>query len=561
MSEGSVVPLIPVNSGTQFAGNIYLMRRDNPKKSNFYLIIQKLEKSTNSAIITTSKGMGGSYQVGAFAWMKLHNEDESLNYGDFELPLYPPPIVIPPQSKPLLGVVSFTIDDIKPGMSKSNPVSSLQKGLTASAAPMPKSTSKPTALKPNGALMTPIAEDDKENINAYAIDNVQHLSGADYNPGDSVAVYVDAMRFIPENAGAIKINIKGYTSKLEKNVDDFIMLPRINSTIRMPVYHQKGLIRLDGLHQTTILLASLEVYDLYAKKDKILGYFIINLFIDPKDGRPATQSIIKPKLNEGCYQLPIYCDSNFLQTPFTIERMSKIDNVPAASVLIRLKKSVQDSPADHFEEPLAYSTGAYLTNYYVSSEKDRELMADRHVQPTITIKQYLENWRKAAFVNDELTEEEADEWMKSKMSAAPNAQLFESKFYDLYTEEEGFKIYAVGFHNAPTPLPLGTIGSFNPPGDYYDNPPAKESAFVFTKINMKSPQKSMQYSYEAKIIKGVNPDASWQIILDIRIVQIDSSGTHVIECGWTIFPLFDRSHNGIYPNSGIHMVFLKILIF
>ena len=224
------------------------------------------------------------------------------------------------------------------------------------------------------------------------------------------------------------------------------------------------------------------------------------------------------------------------------------DTVPGASVLIRIQKASSKSESIPLPD---YRSHQYLTNYYNAPDKDRELMSERLLEKSFTIKEWIDHWKALEKVKPT---EDTIGWVDQRMKANENTPLFEYKFFDKYNINEGFEIYIEGVHNAPLGMPLITICSFNPPGNYYDTPRNTENVFCFDKVNFNSPLNSMQYVDELKIIRGIDPNETWQIILDIKGIKNENGVTRVIDCGWSVISLFDRSHNGIYVNSGVYMV-------
>lgn len=133
------------------------------------------------------------------------------------------------------------------------------------------------------------------------------------------------------------------------------------------------------------------------------------------------------------------------------------------------------------------------------------------------------------------------------MKASPRTELFEYKFYEKYSPKSGLEIYVVGFHNAPTNLPLISVCSFNPP--------ISSKIFLLTSIDFDSPQRSMRCGNEIKQIRGLESTDTSQLIVDIYSVTFENNEPKIVGWGWSILPLFDHSHNGIYLNTGLHMVY------
>ena len=79
--------LIPINYECEFAGNIYQMRKDNPANPNFYLLIQRSEKAPPTAENPQPSSQSENYITTSYTILTLKNLNESIHYGDFELPL------------------------------------------------------------------------------------------------------------------------------------------------------------------------------------------------------------------------------------------------------------------------------------------------------------------------------------------------------------------------------------------------------------------------------------------------------------------------------------------
>lgn len=215
---------------------------------------------------------------------------------------------------------------------------------------------------------------------------------------------------------------------------------------------------------------------------------------------------------------------------------------------MRIEKAASDSEITPAPD---YRSHVYLTNYYNSPDKDRELMAERMSEPTFTIKEWIDRWKVTERVKTGGTLDNLG-WAEQRMKANTSTALFEYKHLDPYNINEGLEIYVEGFHNSPIITPFITICSFNPPGNYYSTPRNTENIFYYSRIDFASPRDSMRYADELKIIRGISPYESSQIILDIK--GFDNIEGKVIDIGWSIISLFDRSHNGVFANTGVFMV-------
>ena len=95
--------MIPINDGCEFLGNLYQFRRDKPGNPSYTILFQLSEKINGDPAAGEP-----NEELISFAVMPLMNKNETLNFGDFEIELYPAPVSIPPTGHPLLGKISFT---------------------------------------------------------------------------------------------------------------------------------------------------------------------------------------------------------------------------------------------------------------------------------------------------------------------------------------------------------------------------------------------------------------------------------------------------------------------
>jgi len=216
------------------------------------------------------------------------------------------PIIYPPNKDPLEGRVSFTIEDCKGIQPKPSIPQNIPKRVPGE---VPKEIPKEAPEVKSDA--------------SVVIDNIVSLDGIDISPTDFFTIYLDSMRFIPENCGLVKVTLSGLNSTHANTItasnmtpNQNIFYPRISSTISMPLYYQKRAIKVGNIDPNTILVGMMETYDLMNKKFKILGYFAINLFVD----RSTEHNSMKERLNEENFQLPIYCELP-IPKPLTMKQL------------------------------------------------------------------------------------------------------------------------------------------------------------------------------------------------------------------------------------------------
>jgi len=300
-----------MKSECEFLCDIYELRKTKTPKPDYYLLIQLSETIAKTPVSRASRSSSTSqknFQVASYAIMKLNNPDESLNYGTFKLPFYPVPVYNPPIADPISTTITFTISDRNQPI-KSNPKQTI------------KSNPKPIVPKKTG--METIEEYKDDSVKDLVLDNVKPHMGIEVNKTDLIAIYVDAMRFIPNTCGVIRVSLKGCTTNLESSVAEEQMQPKmypeLRSTIMMPLYNQKRVINAN-IDPSTIIVGILEMFDTFLGKDAVVGYFIINLFVNKVTGAAVSSSNGQENLNVGNFQLPIFCEYS-IPKPLAMEKL------------------------------------------------------------------------------------------------------------------------------------------------------------------------------------------------------------------------------------------------
>jgi hypothetical protein len=113
-----------------------------------------------------------------------------------------------------------------------------------------------------------------------------------------------------------------------------------------------------------------------------LGHCYFPLFLDNDTKKPAADNTIQNFiLQEGNYQIPIYCQKPPIRPPFTFDILRKQEKIPTASLLIRVRKatttegykvlSTRDVPQDEWETTgLVEASPEYAESIYNTSYCD-----------------------------------------------------------------------------------------------------------------------------------------------------------------------------------------------
>lgn len=172
-------------------------------------------------------------------------------------------------------------------------------------------------------------------------------------------------------------------------------VPDVNeSTTYNPYFGFRYEFRLPRYDPTTIVAITIETIDKANLDVVYLGHAFFPLFLD-KDSRkptadPTAQNFI---LQEGNYQIPLYCQTPPLNPPFTFDILQKLEKIPTASLLVRVRKaatqdgykvlSIKDVPSSEWEStglveaPPDYGEEKYNTTYCNVNNSELAMFKER----------------------------------------------------------------------------------------------------------------------------------------------------------------------------------------
>lgn len=157
--------------------------------------------------------------------------------------------------------------------------------------------------------------------------------------------------------------------------------PDLNeSTTYNPYFGFRYEFRLPHYDPTTIVAITIETIDRSSLEIVYLGHAFFPLFLDRKSKQPtADPSAQDFILQEGNYQIPIYCQTPPTNPPFAFDILSDLEKIPTASLLIRVRRaptsdgykilSIKDVPSQEWESsglvegPPDYGDEKYNTAY------------------------------------------------------------------------------------------------------------------------------------------------------------------------------------------------------
>jgi len=211
------------------------------------------------------------------------------------------------------------------------------------APPSPKKKYRPTPTTP-GIGNIPAADIVKTPLSDYGLanalnDSVLVLPSKDRNPeafipndqiqyrnqafgaNEGIDFYIDGARFLPDNTTVTKCIIRAFNYDMVRLIQRSEGTPDVQeSTTFIPYFGFRYEFRLPRYDPTTIVAITIETIDKSSLEIVYLGHVFFPLFLDKKTKKPtADPSAQDFILQEGNYQLPIYCQRPPQNPPFTFD--------------------------------------------------------------------------------------------------------------------------------------------------------------------------------------------------------------------------------------------------
>jgi hypothetical protein len=286
--------LIPVNNEVSWEHDFYKLLWDKNLKNDMFLIVTLLEASLGLG----PKGYPSSheYATGGYGTIKLNNPDGTIRYGTFDIPLYNPPAKIRNHDadKRMKSSIKITVSQPLPSMPKTEPYKN--KPLKPTGKPednIPKIVAPPNRPKEE----SPFIPNDK-----------QHYKDEPFDSNDGIDYYIDGGRFFPENSSYTRVTVHWYNGRGKELGKPFVVVPDIGiSDTSFPFYGFRGELRGKKIDPTSVLIFTMDTFDLSQGKTRIIGHSIFPLFLDKDTKGVVTNPKTKnPILQNGDYQIPIY---------------------------------------------------------------------------------------------------------------------------------------------------------------------------------------------------------------------------------------------------------------
>ncbi|RUS81425.1 hypothetical protein EGW08_010809 [Elysia chlorotica] len=185
---------------------------------------------------------------------------------------------------------------------------------------------------------------------------------------DPFVLYVDAARYLPDNASIVKVTGRILRAGDLTNLQDILALPNLTGSSRSPSFSFRMEINKEGsvADPDLLLFLRLYTYDVQSGEVVVIGSCLMPVF---SPGRKKGEGA----LNVGGHQLRLSSGMPKMHDSLGLIRASDLDSnpaVPGCSLLIRLLPLAQDSPTAP-----AYATGYYRSEKCQPSASESRIFA------------------------------------------------------------------------------------------------------------------------------------------------------------------------------------------
>ena len=194
-----------------------------------------------------------------------------------------------------------------------------------------------TALK-DSILIQP---DNKKNPAPFIPNEKIQYRTQSFGANEGIDFYIDYARYLPDNTTATKIIMRAFNRDMVRIIERAEGTPDIteSSTYR-PYFGFRYEFRLAHFDPTMIVAITIETIDKTTLEVSYLGHSFFPLFLDKRTKMAVIDSSAQGYiLQEGNYQVPIYCQKPPTVPPFTYDIFRELDKIPTASLLVRVRRA------------------------------------------------------------------------------------------------------------------------------------------------------------------------------------------------------------------------------
>ncbi|EGR31823.1 hypothetical protein IMG5_101270 [Ichthyophthirius multifiliis] len=507
---------IMFNERYKFLQNIIGLYKQN--KKDIWLAIQVVEKPIpvqlqDDILVDTALNYAGlDYEPIGWNFFKVI-EGGKLRKGEQKIILYEPPIRRPPvdlsRVKQLnqrtqviinLEKLEFTDKDLK---------------YARDATKKKKSNSDKSKLNISLNQKSKSYKNQNQNQNPFIQNNDQQWNtDSIYTKNMGIDFYIDGLRHLPDKVTVTKIIIDVVNIKYQTVFEQESCLPELNSTQYNPVFNYRRELRKNVMDPTSLILLTTVTYDNASKKSKCVGYSGIQLFINPyTKEQPQDQNENEFCIYEGYYQLPIYSQQIEREYPFNINQLQKLERIPCASILVRLKKAALSDDG--------------LRCLSIKEFPQKDWISKGLVDPQ---PEYSAGKQKGM-----------EQFLDQVLKFGPDTQIIDMMYFAKYDQKVGINFSLDGLNKVPNSkwIYSGLISLF-PPGNYYLNSVQQnqDQIQMISQCDLLSPAESPRFKQGFISYTDQPFDRYLSIIVDIKALQINKNEKKLQNIGWTLVPLF-----------------------
>lgn len=390
---------------------------------------------------------------------------------------------------------------------------------------------------------------------------------------DSFDVYIDEVRFLPDNATVIKVTgrILGPFWKTPETleVSDIEAFPMLDSSARCPKFHYKYTVSApeSGIPEEVMMLLRIYTLDVNSGELIVIGNSIIRIFTEKGDD--------EWRLKAGGHQLPLKHILPSTVAKLTEESFDDITKVPVCSVLIRLLPH-----SEEFIESPGYASGFYVSDQCKPNESELRIFQrfqSHHAYPP-TVREAVRDVKEGETNHDAeefdfTSDQVVTQWYQRRTSKhilmrepAKPMDLIKVVQYD---QNQGLSIMVEQAFGLPNTHFVNALLHVSPGRDVQ----GKEATEEGYGGEEKALVKQRDFNSYQKSPKWIDPfmvfHPHWDdmTVLLIRLYSLDASYTPrtdgagpgsvadrkgktltLVPAGWTVLKLFTRE----YVNAGVH---------
>lgn len=524
-----------------------------------FQVLEAVQSKKGNKSVNKSSSMSDWKPVAWFVHELIEPTDLSIREGVFAVPLFDKPVRRPPVDPESIQTIEaeleFTVNTYiydKTDLDQQKSIIRVHK-----------------EPKPPKAPKKREKREDKKN-NESTIDNSPFIKNLKpcytdrpFEKGHGIDFYIDGCRFLPDMVTVTKIVLTVFTKNYEEPFERTSAVPLLEPGYNTftNVFNNRREFRNQRFDPTCMAYLTLITKDKYEDELRIIGYCAINLFINRYSKKqPENDHDTDIVLYDGNYQLPIICQEPLRVKPFCMEKLQKLERLPTASVLVRIRRAplsndnlrvlgIKDIDQKDWAktgvwEPMPpYNRGSYNTELCEIRDSENELFQHRANRSDPPMKETAMLLVNQAGISREMSEPELAAWIDKNIESNSGTKIINLEHFAHYQTNAGFKFVIDAVHRVPTNAAFICIYSINPPGKYYGTEnPSTEDLQLISNIDWEGPVGSVRYNEQYFNFRDIVYDSYKHIVVEVKQVKMTDIKITLEDYGWTIVPIFKTNN-------------------